>query len=45
MRDFLPISKADMERRGWEQCDFVYVIGDAYLRPCHHQPCVGSGRI
>ena len=31
MRDFLPISKADMERRGWEQCDFVYVIGDAYV--------------
>lgn len=31
MRDFLPISKADMERRGWETCDFVYVIGDAYV--------------
>ena len=30
-RDFLPISRADMERRGWEQCDFVYVIGDAYV--------------
>ena len=30
-RDFLPISKADMDRRGWEQCDFVYVIGDAYV--------------
>ena len=30
-RDFLPISKADMKRRGWEQCDFVYVIGDAYV--------------
>ena len=29
--DFLPISKEDMERRGWEQCDFVYVIGDAYV--------------
>ena len=28
-RDFLPISRADMDRRGWEQCDFVYVIGDA----------------
>ena len=28
-RDFLPISRADMKRRGWEQCDFVYVIGDA----------------
>lgn len=31
MRDFLPISKADMERRGWDECDFVYVIGDAYV--------------
>ena len=30
-RDFLPISKTDMKRRGWEQCDFVYVIGDAYV--------------
>lgn len=29
--DFLPISKADMEKRGWVQCDFVYVIGDAYV--------------
>lgn len=29
--DFLPISRADMDRRGWEQCDFVYVIGDAYV--------------
>ncbi|MBO5868011.1 MAG: YgiQ family radical SAM protein, partial [Oscillospiraceae bacterium] len=32
--DFLPISKADMEKRGWECCDFVYVIGDAYVD--HH---------
>ena len=31
VRDFLPISRADMERRGWDQCDFVYVIGDAYV--------------
>ena len=30
-RNFLPISRADMKRRGWEQCDFVYVIGDAYV--------------
>ncbi|HHV09476.1 MAG TPA: YgiQ family radical SAM protein [Clostridiales bacterium] len=30
-RDFLPINKADMEQRGWEQCDFVYVTGDAYV--------------
>ncbi len=31
MRGFLPVSRADMEQRGWEQCDFVYVIGDAYV--------------
>ena len=28
---FLPVSRADMEARGWDQCDFVYVIGDAYV--------------
>ena len=28
---FLPISRADMEARGWDQCDFVYVCGDAYV--------------
>ena len=31
MHDFLPISKADMKARGWEQCDFVFVSGDAYV--------------
>ena len=30
-QDFLPISRADMEARGWEQVDFVYVTGDAYV--------------
>lgn len=34
MKDFLPISKEDMKKRGWQQCDFVYVIGDAYVD--HH---------
>lgn len=29
--DFLPICKEDMLARGWEQCDFVYVCGDAYV--------------
>ena len=28
---FLPISKQEMLDRGWVQCDFVYVIGDAYV--------------
>ena len=27
----MPISKKDMKKRGWEQCDFVYVTGDAYV--------------
>ena len=31
MAEFLPISKEDMNRRGWTQCDFVYVVGDAYV--------------
>ncbi len=30
-RAFLPVSRADMAERGWEQCDFVYVTGDAYV--------------
>ena len=29
--DFLPICKQDMLERGWESCDFVYIIGDAYV--------------
>ena len=28
---FLPISRADMEARGWDTPDFVYVTGDAYV--------------
>ena len=32
--EFLPLCKQDMIDRGWEQCDFVYVIGDAYVD--HH---------
>ncbi len=31
VRDYLPVCREDMEKRGWEQCDFVYVIGDAYV--------------
>ncbi len=29
--DFLPITKEDMDRRGWDAPDFVYVNGDAYV--------------
>ena len=28
---FLPICREDMEARGWDQVDFVYVTGDAYV--------------
>lgn len=28
---FLPISREDMQARGWNQVDFVYVTGDAYV--------------
>ena len=31
MKEYLPINKEDMEKRGWNQVDFVYVIGDAYV--------------
>lgn len=30
-KDFLPICRQDMLDRGWEQLDFVYVSGDAYV--------------
>ena len=29
--NFLVTSRADMKRRGWEQLDFVYINGDAYV--------------
>lgn len=28
---FLPINRKEMKERGWDQVDFVYVIGDAYV--------------
>ena len=31
VKDFLPISREDMKKRGWQQCDFVYICGDAYV--------------
>ena len=31
IKDYLPISRKDMEERGWDGVDFVYVIGDAYV--------------
>ena len=31
MNGFLPISKQDMQDRGWYYCDFLLVTGDAYV--------------
>jgi len=28
---FLPVTRAEMEERGWDQVDFVYISGDAYV--------------
>lgn len=28
---FLPICREDMEKRGWDQLDFLYIVGDAYV--------------
>jgi uncharacterized radical SAM protein YgiQ len=29
--DFLPISKKDLGRRGWRECDVILITGDAYV--------------
>ncbi|MFR1766174.1 MAG: YgiQ family radical SAM protein [Lachnospira sp.] len=42
IKDFLPISRKDMDKRGWEQCDFVYVIGDAYVDHSSFGPAIIS---
>ncbi len=31
MNHFLPVTQQEMKDRGWEQVDFVYVTGDAYI--------------
>ncbi len=31
MSGFLPVNKADMKKRGWNQCDFILITGDAYV--------------
>ena len=31
MNAFLPVSKADMEARGWDGYDFLIITGDAYV--------------
>ena len=29
--EFLPLSRAEADARGWDRPDFVYVTGDAYV--------------
>ena len=41
MQDFLPVTREDMKSRGWEEVDFVYVTGDAYV----DHPSFGSAII
>ena len=41
-QDYLPISRSEMNIRGWKQCDFVYVIGDAYVDHPSFGPAVIS---
>ena len=31
MQDFLPVTKKEMKQRGWNQVDFAYITGDAYV--------------
>ncbi len=31
MQNFLPVNAQEMKERGWDQVDFVYVTGDAYI--------------
>ena len=43
VRDFLPLNDIeDMRRRGWQQPDFVYVIGDAYVDHSSFGPAIIS---
>ena len=41
-RRFLPLNRSEMEERGWDQVDFAYVIGDAYVdHPSFgHEMCI-----
>ena len=31
MNNFLPVSQKEIEERGWDYYDFLYIIGDAYV--------------
>ena len=43
---FLPVSRGDMESRGWGELDFLFVSGDAYVdrsKP-HKQSAESKGK-
>ena len=42
LKDFLPVTIEDMKKRGWDEPDFVYVIGDAYVDHSSFGPAVIS---
>lgn len=41
-KQFLPVCGADMEARGWNEIDFAYVIGDAYVDHSSFGPAIIS---
>ena len=42
MKQFLPMNKKEIKKRGWQQADFVYVIGDAYVDHSSFGPAIIS---
>lgn len=42
MKDFLPVNRQDMKKRGWDRVDFAYVIGDAYVDHSSFGPAIIS---
>lgn len=42
MKDFLPINRENMKKRGWDEVDFTYVIGDAYVDHSSFGPAIIS---
>ncbi len=41
-QQFLPVNRKEMEERGWESPDFVYVTGDAYVDHPSYGPAIIS---
>ena len=42
MSYFLPMNKAEMAQHHWQQCDFVFIIGDAYVDHPSFAPAIIS---